>query len=88
VDWELDIRGTTPRLDGYVHNDTLWWVSRVRLKIEGATGSGRPVGETSSWVLGDIPPGDRAYFVARAIGGAETYRVTVTSHSPACRTES
>jgi hypothetical protein len=85
VDWELDSRAATPRIDGYVHNDTLWWVNRVRLKVEGVAASGRPVGETGSWVLGDIPPGDRAYFVARAIGGAETYRVTVASYEVVSR---
>lgn len=74
-----------PRIEGYVHNDALWAVTRVRLRIEGLDAGGRPVGETFAWVFGDIGPGDRGYFAVGVIRGASTYRITVASFDAVSR---
>jgi hypothetical protein len=79
VSWEPRAYGTTPSIEGYVHNATLYRVSNVRLRIEGLDAEHRLVGQVFVWTFGDIGPGDRAYFVATVVRGATTYRITVAS---------
>jgi hypothetical protein len=52
----------------------------VRLLVEGLDGSGRVIGSTTGYVLGDVPPSNRSYFDIRAPAkAAASYRVTIES---------
>jgi hypothetical protein len=79
VSWAPRSYGIEPAIEGWVHNDSLHRVSNVRLRIEGLGADSRPVGEVFVWAFGDIGPNDRASFVARAVRGAATYRISVAS---------
>jgi hypothetical protein len=66
-----------PSLEGYVYNDSPYWMSNVRLRIEGLDAGQRTIDERYVWTLGSIPPGNRIYFTAESPPGAAGYRVTV-----------
>jgi hypothetical protein len=51
----------------------------MQLTIESLDASGNVVGKSSTWVLGNVPPGNRAYFSAAAPVPAASYRVQVLS---------
>jgi hypothetical protein len=51
-------------------------VERLQISVESLDGAGNVVGTTSTWVLGGVPPGNRAYLSARAVR-ATSYRVQV-----------
>ncbi len=79
VSWGPRTYGVRPSIEGYVHNDSVYWVGNVRLQIEGLDAETRPVGERYVWTFGNIAPSDRGYFVAESLPGATTYRITVAS---------
>jgi hypothetical protein len=79
VSWEARSYSPAPSIEGYVHNDTLYRVSNVRLRVEGFDAEKRPVGERFVWAFGDIAPRERSYFVAPSLPRAATYRITVSS---------
>ena len=67
------------RLEGFVTNQSLYDVQDVRLHVDVLDADGRPIGETSGWVFGDVLSGGRAYFaIDLPIPGA-AYRVTISS---------
>jgi hypothetical protein len=47
--------------------------------VEALDGSGRVVGSTTGYVMGDVPPSSRSYFEIKAPAKAATYRVTIDS---------
>ena len=49
----------------------------MQLSIESLDASGNVVGKSSTWVLGNVPPGNRAYFSAPVAVAAASYRVQV-----------
>lgn len=80
VVWEAEVsRALGPVVQGSVYNDWMYPVRHVQLRIQALDG---PVGavkeETYKFVIGDIAPGSRAYFVAR-VPAAAGYRVSVFS---------
>jgi hypothetical protein len=46
----------------------------VRLRIESLDGSGRVIGESFGWVIGDVPAGGRGFFVIRVEVPGTAYR--------------
>ncbi len=79
VSWEPETDSVTPRIEGRVHNDSLFRVTDVRLQVEGLDADGRPVGRTFAWALGDIGPGGETSFVVEGMHGAVTYPIAVDS---------
>ena len=79
VTWEPRRFGVKPAIEGQVQNDSDFWVSSVRLRVEGYDASGQAVGETSTWTFGNIAPGGRGYFVVPTLPGATTYRISVSA---------
>jgi hypothetical protein len=81
VTWTPEANGTTPtpRIEAYVHNDSPYRVTDVRLKVEGLNGDNHPVGQRVVWALGDIDPGGETSFVTETMPGAVTYRMSVVS---------
>jgi hypothetical protein len=80
VEWE--VRASTqgrPVMSGYVYNDWVLWIHKVRLRVELLDASGRPIGETFGPVFREIGPGERGYFVLPLPAAAGSYRVTVDS---------
>ena len=65
------------RLQGYVYNDSRYLVTNVRLRIVAMDSGGRAVGETFTWVFGDVPAGGRTDFTVPSMPAGTTYRVTV-----------
>ncbi len=70
------LKGTT--IDGYVYNRDLRATGRIVLRIDQVDALGRSAGTTTTWVLGVVASGNRAYFVAR-VPDASGYRVQVES---------
>jgi hypothetical protein len=64
---------------GYVYNYRNTSVRHVQLRIEVQDGSGRMAAEVYRFVIGDIGPGGRTYFVAPVSVAGAGYRVTVQS---------
>ena len=51
---------------------------RMSLSIERLNASGQVIGSSTTWVLGGVPPGTRAYFSAR-VEPAASYRIQILS---------
>src|SRR5262244_1224909 len=79
VTWDERRHGPVEKIEGYVQNASPFRVTNVRLQIDGLDGGRRPVAQAFGWTIGDIPPGDRGYFIAPAISGATAYQITVSS---------
>jgi len=79
VVWQAETsRVLGPVVQGSVYNDLIYAVRHVQLRIEALDASASVKEETYRFVLGDIGPGSRAYFVAR-VPAAAGYRVSVVS---------
>ena len=87
VTWQPRGYAVVPAIEGYVENDTPFRVSSVRLRVEGFDAAGQPVGETSTWAFGSIPPGGRGHFVVPPVPRAATHRITVSSFDRVSREE-
>ncbi len=76
-EYQVTPSATRPVVSGYVYNmHSGTPVERMQVSVEGLDASGNVVGTTSTWVLGGVPAGNRAYFSARAVPAA-SYRVQV-----------
>jgi hypothetical protein len=69
-------------VEGYVHNESRYLVSGVRLKVQVLDDSGGVVGESLGWVYGNVPAGGRAYFAVPVPRRGPDYRVTIVSFTP------
>ena len=79
LEYEVAHSSTRPVVSGYVYNlNPGTPAERMRLSIEALDGSGNVVATSSTWVLGNVPPGNRAYFSA-PVAPAASYRVQVQS---------
>ena len=78
-EYQVTPSATRPVVSGYVYNMNPGTpAERMQLSVESLDGSGNVIGKSSTWVLGNVPPGNRAYFSASAVPGA-SYRVQVLS---------
>jgi len=79
IEFEVRADPQRPVISGYVYNmEGGYTADRVSLLIERLDASGRVIGSSTTWVLGGVPPGNRAYFSAR-VEPAASYRVRVSS---------
>jgi len=79
IEYQVASSGARPVVSGYVYNlHPGTPAERMQLSIESLDASGNVVGTSSTWVLGNVPPGNRAYFTAQAVPGV-SYRVQVLS---------
>ena len=78
LQWDVRPGTSGPTLEGYVYNKTDNQAERMQLSIEQLDATGNVVGRTTTWVLGNLPPGDRSYFRTR-VPEMASYRVTVLS---------
>ncbi|MBI2216201.1 MAG: hypothetical protein HYU51_02790 [Candidatus Rokubacteria bacterium] len=70
-----------PAVEGYVHNPSSYRIGTVLLTVQLVDGARRVVSERTAWVYGNIPAGDRGYFVVPILPGdaGNDYRITVES---------
>jgi hypothetical protein len=79
IEYQVTPGATRPVMSGYVYNMNAGVsAERMQLSIEGLDASGNVVGTSSTWVLGGVPAGNRAYFTAQVMP-ASTYRVQVVA---------
>jgi hypothetical protein len=78
VEWQAASSKHGPVVEGYVYNKSALIADRMRIRVEQLDGSGNVVGTTDSWVLGGVPPSNRAWFQVR-VPQAPSYRVEVLS---------
>lgn len=77
IEYQVAQSASRPVMSGYVYNTNPGMpAERMQLSIEGLDASGQVVGTSSTWVLGSVPPGNRAYFTT-AVMPAASYRVQV-----------
>ena len=78
LEWDVRPGTSGPTVEGYVYNKTDMQAERMQLRIEQLDATGNVVGQTTTWVLGNLPPGNRAFFQTR-VPQAASYRVAVLS---------
>lgn len=76
---ELRAYGPGPAIEGYVYNDGRSRLTNIRLRIEVLGADGVVTAEAFGWVVGDVVPGGRGYFVVRVPAMAATHRISVLS---------
>ena len=87
VEWNRGVLSpTASKIEGFVYNESACSVSAVRIRVVAVTDRGHPLGETLGWVYGDIPAGERGYFVlALPEPPAAHYRIDVVSFDEVTR---
>ena len=80
LDWQVVPSSGGPTLEGYVYNQTDMLATQMQLNIEELDSAGNVTGKTGTWVIGEVPPGNRSFFSAR-VHQAASYRVAVQSFS-------
>ncbi|HEV8615910.1 MAG TPA: hypothetical protein VGU22_10495 [Methylomirabilota bacterium] len=78
IEWQVTRDRRGPHVSGYVYNLYQQGTDRVLLRIDRLDASGAVIGTSTAWLLGGVPPDNRAYFDVR-VADAPVYRVQVTS---------
>lgn len=78
LEWTVRPGPAGAMLEGYVSNKTDMEAERMQVSIEHLDSSGQVVGETTTWVLGNLPARNRSFFQAH-VPPAASYRVVVLS---------
>ena len=77
IDYQVEPSAAQPVVSGYVYNMNPGLpADRMQLAIDALDASGKIVGTASTWILGGVPAGSRAYFTAPVVPAA-SYRVQV-----------
>jgi hypothetical protein len=76
LEWQVTRSAGGPVIEGYVYNKTNLGATRMLLVIERLDGAGQVMSRSTVWVLGGVPPGNRAFFEAKTAEAA-AYRVQV-----------
>lgn len=79
IEFEVSASSPRPVISGYIYNTNRGLdADRMQLSIERLDAAGQVIGSTSTWVLGGVPAGNRAYFSA-PVAPAASYRIQVVS---------
>ncbi len=78
-EWRLTSVGGHPAIAGYVHNDNVWKVTKVRVAVDVLDASGNTLARATAWVPGDINEGGHGYFVVPLPAEGASYRPFVES---------
>ena len=77
IDYRVEPSAAQPVVSGYVYNMHPGLpADRMQLAIDALDASGKVLGSSSTWILGGVPAGSRAYFTAPVVPAA-SYRVQV-----------
>jgi hypothetical protein len=77
IQWEASERAGSPRVAGYVKNDSLRAASNLNMRVDRLAADGAVVGTTRAILVGPLHSGDRLYFDVRVPERAVAYRVSV-----------
>ena len=76
-EYQVEPSAPQPVVSGYVYNMHPGLpADRMQLAVDGLDASGKVVGSSSTWIIGGVPVGNRAYFSAPVVPAA-SYRVQV-----------
>jgi hypothetical protein len=79
IEYNVSPAATQTIVSGYVYLQRAGYgADRVQLLIERLDAAGKVIGTSTTWVLGGVPPGSRAFFSAK-VEPAASYRVQVLS---------
>ena len=79
IEYDVSPAAARTMVSGYVYNQRAGYrAERMQLSIERLDAMGKVIGTSTTWVLGGVPPGSRAFFSAR-VEPATSYRVQVLS---------
>jgi hypothetical protein len=79
IEYDVSPAAARTMVSGYVYNQRAGYrAERMQLSIERLDAAGKVIGTSTTWVLGGVPPGSRAFFSAR-VEPATSYRVQVLS---------
>ena len=79
IEYNVSPAATQTIVSGYVYLERAGYgADRVQLLIERLNAAGTVIGTSTTWVLGGVPPGSRAFFSAK-VEPAASYRVQVLS---------
>lgn len=79
IEFQVTPGQSRSELSGYVYGQYSGLAAaHMQLEIERLDANGQVIGRSTTWVLGDVPPGNRAYFTTR-VEPAASYRVRVIS---------
>jgi len=79
IEFQVTAASPRPVVSGYIYNMNGGLpADRMQLSIERLDAAGQVIGSSSTWVLGGVPAGSRAYFSA-AVEPASSYRIQVLS---------
>ncbi|HZN50884.1 MAG TPA: hypothetical protein VFD81_09635 [Methylomirabilota bacterium] len=79
IEYQVTPDQSKPVLDGYIYNVYSGLsAAHMQLAIERLDASGNIIGTSTTWVLGEVPPNNRAYFTTR-VEPAASYRVRILS---------
>jgi len=79
IEFQVTAASPRPVVSGYIYNMNGGLpADRMQLSIERLDAAGQIIGNSSTWVLGGVPAGSRAYF-STPVEPAASYRVQVLS---------
>ena len=79
IEYDVSPASARTTLSGYVYNQRVGYrAEQMLLSIERLDASGNVIETSTTWVLGGVPPGSRAFFSAR-VEPAASYRIQVLS---------
>lgn len=76
LEWQVSPSARGPVLEGYVYNKSGLMADRMLLRIDELDAAGKVVNSRTTWVLGGVPPNNRAWFTARVPEAAQ-YHVEI-----------
>ena len=79
IEWVRRPPSMRPGVDGYIHNDSRWRVTNLRIRAVVVDAAGAVVRESVVSVWGNSVPGTRTFFTLPSIGEGEIYQLTVVT---------
>jgi hypothetical protein len=76
LEWQVSPSARGPVLEGYVYNKSGMAADRMTLRIDELDAAGKVVASKTTWVLGTVPPNNRAWFETRVPQAAQ-YQVEI-----------
>ena len=78
LEWNPATTAKGSVVEGFVYNRSGLIADRMRLSIDQLDAGGQVIGTTTTWVMGTVPPNNRAWFQA-PVPAAAGYRVEILS---------
>jgi hypothetical protein len=78
LEWQVTQSAKGPVLEGYVYNKSGMTADRMLLRIDELDAAGKVVASKTTWVLGGVPPNNRAWFETR-VPQAAKYHVEIVA---------